>query len=354
MQLSMRSGLFWLLLLGAGYQVRAEILYSVTDLGTLGGSRTDTTASAINNAGQVTGVSDNHAFLYSNGQMQDQGTVGGGTYSKGTSINDAGQVTGFSLLPQSVGQHAFFYSNGQIQDLGTFGGINSKGNGINNAGQVTGVSQTSSGSGDMFLYSNGQTTDLGPGNGPGINDRGQIVGQAIASCTDLLHCTDYFFIYSNGQRQVLGNMPENAIITGINNAGQLSGSYYPPGSASHAFLYTNGQLEDLGSLGRPEVEGEAINDAGEVVGAAGTDAFVYVNGQMLDLNNLIDPALLSTGDILNEATGINDRGQIVVNANNLHAYLLTPLATPVPEPCTLALCGLALLGLGLRVRMRQN
>jgi uncharacterized membrane protein len=83
-------------------------------------------------------------------------------------------------------------------------------------------------------------------------------------------------------------------------------------------------------------------------------AFVYLNGQMLDLNNLIDPALESTVGVLHEATGINDRGQIVVNGGDNRAYLLTPLATPAPEPCTLALSGLALLGLSLRTRIGQN
>jgi probable HAF family extracellular repeat protein len=117
-------------------------------------------------------------------------------------------------------------------------------------------------------------------------------------------------------------------------------------------------MQDLGTLGGRVGEGLAINDAGEVVGASSfsmvdntVHAFLYANGQMLDLNNLIDPAL---GLNLDGATAINDQGQIVANGTNLQAYLLTPLATPVPESRTLALCGLALLGLSLRAWMRPN
>ncbi len=114
----MRVYLYLLVLLvGGAHALIAEILYSVTDLGALGGSYS-TYGNGINNAGQVTGYSTTssgaiHAFLYSNGQMTDLGTLGGND-SEGYGLNNAGQVTGYSNT--STGQsHAFLYSNGQSQ-----------------------------------------------------------------------------------------------------------------------------------------------------------------------------------------------------------------------------------------------
>jgi len=110
-------------LLGCSHGLLADTLYSVKDLGTLGGDFSR--GSGINNAGQVTGqsaassIGDIHAFLYSNGQMKDLGTLGGGL-SQGNGINNAGQVTGYSSTSTGF-THAFLYSNGQMMDLGTPG-----------------------------------------------------------------------------------------------------------------------------------------------------------------------------------------------------------------------------------------
>ena len=107
------------LLLGWGSHLAAEVLYSVADLGV------PAYATSINDAGQATGEiyvgTANHAFLYSQGQITDLGTLGGGE-SYGNGINDKGQVTGRSQLSNNFNIHAFLYTDGQMRDLGALGG----------------------------------------------------------------------------------------------------------------------------------------------------------------------------------------------------------------------------------------
>jgi hypothetical protein len=58
---------------------------------------------------------------------------------------------------------------------------------------------------------------------------------------------------------------------------------------------------------------------------------------MVDLNSLV-----SVGENLEEAFGINSSGQIIANSST-HAYLLTPISVPEPSTFTLlpvGLCGL--------------
>jgi len=65
-----------------------------------------------------------HAFLYSNGFMQDLGTFGGAN-SLADGINDSGQIVGNADTSSSAATHAFLYSGGAMHDLGTLGGTKS-------------------------------------------------------------------------------------------------------------------------------------------------------------------------------------------------------------------------------------
>jgi probable HAF family extracellular repeat protein len=96
----------------------------------------------------------------------------------------------------------------------------------------------------------------------------------------------------------------------------------------------------------------ALNDASQVVGwsqvASGAQhAFVYSNGTMQDLNLLIPPI---SGITLTTAVGIDDSGRIAAygtdSSGQTEEFLLTPAT--VPEPSSLAIFGLVILGFTAR------
>jgi probable HAF family extracellular repeat protein len=100
-----------------------------TDLGVLAGYM-DAYAYGINESGQIAGWCDafsgsERAFLYSNGVMENLGTLGTlptGGYSEAHAINNSAQIVGTATLTVTTINHAVLYSGGTKKDLGALGG----------------------------------------------------------------------------------------------------------------------------------------------------------------------------------------------------------------------------------------
>jgi len=371
---SIRRAFFALLISALGAAgpystLRAAPLYQLTDIGSLSG--TETYAYGINAAGEVAGYANVpgnsqlfRAFRYSNGQINDLGTLGHvGAFAHG--INDQGQVAGSSPPTASSDHHAFVWtpggtggppSNPQMRDIGSLGGTYAVGRDINNVGQIVGVSTMSGVPFQRaFLWtpggtggppSNPQMKDLGilPGQSPsealGLNDGGHVVG----------HSNDQGFFYDGSTMIGVGTLGGGrSPALAVNNLDQVVGAsdVLPNGLTPYLWtidgtdgVATNPRMRNLGSLGGLFGSASDINDAGQVVGESltssnATHAFLWTTAQgMLDLNDLVNAS--AAGWVLQVATGINERGQIVGYGQHL-GQTRSFVLTPVPEPSTAVL-----------------
>jgi probable HAF family extracellular repeat protein len=317
--------------------------------------------------------------------MTDLGSLGYGT-TFATAINASGQITGESYLATPVPVkclprqrppcrtfpgHAFLWSNGTMTDLGTLGGLDSEGNAINDLGQVVGLSYTSTTSSarSAFADQSGVMTAINSGDATAVNAAGEIAGGISAPVAGTRNVFEQAFTYQNGKTTVLGLLPgEGGIFTvasGINRSGEVVGTGDNSASDERAWKYQNGKMTDIGTLGGPQASATAINASGQIVGFAQTSSdadhgFLYTGGRMTDLglnifpdaindlgvivgqepgdaivgtaghfqslNSLVPPG---SGFTLNNATGINNNGQIVAQGSNNttgrnDAFLLTP------------------------------
>jgi probable HAF family extracellular repeat protein len=317
----------------------------------------------INDFGHVVGtwswyneMGSSVAFLYKNGYLRDLGSFPFGYpwgYSSASDINNSDQVIG------SDGGQAFLYdaSTNGTKYLGTLPGHNtSSASDINDSGQVVGTSATLGNDGysyqnqHAFLYdSANEMKDLGtlPGytdsRATAMNNSGQVVGYSYTPNEQNYHA----FLYEDGEMKDLGTLGGNrSYAYDINNSGQVVGYSYTASGQSHAFLYEDGEMKDLGTLGGGSSSwANDINDTGQVVGEAAygssgrSHAFLYQNEEMTDLGNQWFPDGDCIGWNLNSGTyKINNEGQILVEAWRQDGYIykygaliLTPTSDSPPD-----------------------
>jgi len=125
---------------------------------------------------------------------------------------------------------------------------------------------------------------------------------------------------------------------GINNAGQIVGSYVDA-TGTHGFLFSDGTFTTIDDpLATQGTFALGINNAGEIVGlyvdAAGDHGFLDIGGTLTTIYPL------GTQGVTGGATGINDSGEIVGFAT-------------IPEPSTLAMNLAVLLGMGRRMGRKR-
>jgi probable HAF family extracellular repeat protein len=203
--------------------------------------------------------------------------------------------------------------------------------GINNAGQIVGSTNVTAPESKSiaFIYDDGAVTPIeavgGPGDGSSpvitgrdISPNGTIAGSATTPWIQRPYL--YGFSFQDGVRRMLPFTGVGHVNgEGVNDAGDVVGYYHfpepsdPTYSWDHAFIWHRGDsaLTDITPVGYCCSRAWAINAAGEVVGDAiygdnkfaSHQAFHWQDGVMTDLSE--------EGDNLSSAVEINEAGQIL-------------------------------------------
>lgn len=244
-------------------------------------------------------------------------------------VNDAGEVAGFTITSQGLGGvEAGVVDPAGRHSLGVIDGMSSRAVAINASGLSVGNStyqHEAYAPVHAVVYQQSQIVDLGSrlngvdygvSQATGVNNQAQVAGTMgeFTMEADNRHA----FVYQQGVMTDIGSLGGISFAYGINNLGLITGGsalnndfYAPP----HAFIYGNGQMRDLGTLGGLSSTGMAINDAGQVAGFSGVDphdaypslvshAFLYSQGQMKDLGVL-------GSDLSSYAWALNASGTVV-------------------------------------------
>jgi hypothetical protein len=138
----------------------------------------------------------------------------------------------------------------------------------------------------------------------GINDEGQLVGTY----------NSVGFIDSDGVYTTIQGSPN-----GINDAGEVVGSFGGGGSGTPAqgFVESGGVYTTIDYPSAEFTVAEGINNAGEIVGSYGDNGFLYSNGIFTTIDY---PGAEATG-----LTSINDSGEVAgiyLDSNgNAHAFV---------------------------------
>jgi probable HAF family extracellular repeat protein len=339
----------------------SRMRYRIFDVGTFGGpnSQTNGTSRIMSNSGVVAGLADSDqlcphapgvgldtgfispAFMWRNGSLTNIGLLPGGCASLPVGINERGTIVGVSdsdiIDPQTgfAEIRADLRKDGHIRDLGTFGGHNGLSSDVNNHDIVVGGAENEDPdpfgfaravlglptptAWQAFAWNNGKLHKLGTLGGPDsfaffINDSNEINGlsftNAIVNPTTGLPTVEPF-IWKNGRMRSLGSLGGTfAYVSNITNHSEIVGySYLAGDAAAHAFDWKPRQgMKDLGALGGTFSSASWVNEAGEIVGGSTTNdglfhAVRWRRGHIEDLGTV-------AGLPCSVAAQVNARGEI--------------------------------------------
>ena len=334
-----------------------EAIIDILDLGTAGGAASiayginvvngDIWVVGYTHMPAGSGVMSN-AFLWrqSTGVLEDLGPNLGGEWSEARDVNSDGTIVGYTMI-QGYDLAIMWLPDGTIVNLDDFVASycpDSRAIAINADGVIAGKATPDvSCSNHIFAWNLPNTTDLGnlgymSAGATGINARGAVSGYVQVSISQV----DLRAVYSStgmaSDLVILSGM-ENVISEArdINNNGQIVGTY-DPGDITKAFLYENGSITDLPSLGGT-AGAHAISEEGFVCGesrmkAKGrsnpTHAFLYhADIGTIDLGTLSGERLgLSRGlDLIEHPTEPNTL--LVVGWSDNRAVLWTVDISPL-------------------------
>jgi uncharacterized membrane protein len=192
---------------------------------------------------------------------------------------------------------------------------------LNNRGQMVGT-YVDAGGGTPGGFTHGllledgvfTTIDVPGASGPleteilGINNQGQMVG-TYRDGEDVIHG----FLLDDGVFTTIDHPDavRETVLLGINNRGQILGGFVDAGGIRRSFVLDRGGFTVFAFPGASRTAGFDINDRGQIVG-------FYVDAVGPGHGFLLDRGTLTTIDIPSDAghrptqvTGINNRGQMV-------------------------------------------
>jgi probable HAF family extracellular repeat protein len=317
--------------------------------------------------------------------LKDLGTFGGPQSNVGTGysealLNSGGAVVGAAVtsalnpsaanpnplfvLSDQFASHAFEWQRGELIDLGVMSGLgaNSGAIAINDHGVVVGISEN--GVNDLLgvpeisaiLWRHGNIINLGTlgGNESGalaINEHEQVVGFSQNAISDSISLLSFgtqtrAFLWEEGKMRDLGTLGgPDAFAFFVNDRGQVVGESFTDSTPIlHPFLWQDNRMVDLGSLGGTQAYPSWLNNRGQVVGdsnLAGDSMihpFLWSRGALHDLGTL--------GGTNGTALWINDEGDVVGATDTpgdqvSHAFLwrngmMRDLGTLATDACSTA------------------
>jgi len=250
---------------------------------------------AVHGAGAATSTTQYHVVAI------------GGTDARTAGMNSAAVVAG------SVGFVPALLDHGAITMLGSNSGSAQAVNGLSNA---TGTFYPG-GQVHAFLWKNGSIRDIGTLHESSDASHGMAINHdGVVLCVEYAPDGAYTFTFLNGVKTPVPGPKGYTYVQGaaMNDSGDVAGAATPPGLATHAFARIGGVSTDLGASGGKNVysTATAINLSGVVAGDTATQpgttadvvAFRWTSGTLSKLGTL-------GASTRSHALAINGKGTIV-------------------------------------------